>query len=702
MPGALPPPSHTALAALPAMVLDLETTGLDVRADRVVQVGALAMHGARIEASPRIDQLVNPGAPIPAAATAIHGIDARRVAGAPGIADVFESLKEALRGRVVVGHHIAFDLAVLRHEAARAGIPWHDPPALDVGLLLGALEPTLADLSLEGVTRWLEVPIEGRHSALGDAQATAMAFARLLPRLRDADVRTLGEALSFAARRQDLILQQAHSGWHAVPGEGAAPAAAQEPPRIDSYVFERSLGDVMSAPPLSIAASATLRSAAQLMMARRIGALLVDGEGAEPQGILTERDLLRATAQGGLELDSATVAQAMSSPVECMHAEDMLYRALGRMDRLRIRHLCVVDAHGAAIGMVSQRDLLQFRARAALEIGDAVANAVDSVELAAAFGRVPAAASRLVAEGTGGIEIARVVSSELRAVTARAATLAAERMRECGRAAPAPWCVLVLGSGGRGESLLAADQDNALIHAGRSADDPWFAEFGAQISALLDEAGVPLCKGGVMASNAAWRGSAQDWEARAAAWLQRARPQDLLNVDIFFDLAPVAGDARLAFALHEGAVDAAAHAPPFLALMAQSIGSLMPLLGYFGRLRWQDGRVDLKRCGILPIVSIARALSLRMGSTERTTQGRLREAAAAERLSQADAAVLLELHSGLMSLVLRQQLTDLDEGVRPSNSVSLKTMRRNEARDLARQLRRLEEILQGLGSAMAA
>jgi DNA polymerase-3 subunit epsilon/CBS domain-containing protein len=674
---------------------------LNVRADRVVQVGAVAMLGARRQEAPRIDQLVDPGAPIPAAATAIHGIDEKRVAGAPRLTDVMVGLKLALRGRVVVGHHIAFDLAVLRHEAARAGIAWHDPPALDIGLLLGALEPTLADLSLEAVTRWLEVPIEGRHSALGDAQATAAAFAKLLPRLRDAGVRTLGEALSLAAQRHDLILQQAQSGWHAVPGEAAAAVPVAEAPRLDSYVFERSLVDVMSAPPVVIAPEATLRAAAQLMTERRIGALLVGAQGAAPVGILTERDLLRATAQRMFNADGATVAQAMSSPVACMRAEEMLYRALGRMDRLGIRHLCVTDAHGEAIGMVSQRDLLQFRARAALEIGDAVAHATDAVALATAFGRVPGAAGRLVAEGTGGIEIARVVSSELCAVTARAAVLASEKLRARGRDAPAPWCVLVLGSGGRGESLLAADQDNALIHTGQPADDAWFAGFGKELADVLDEAGVPLCKGGVMAANAQWRGSTQEWEARIAAWLRRARPEDLLNVDIFFDLAPVAGDARLAFSLHESAVAAASRTPPFLALLAASTRGLLPLLGHFGRLRTVDGRVDLKRCGLLPIVSLARALALRIGSTERTTQGRLREAAAAERISQVDAANVLELHARLLSLVLGQQLADLEDGVRPSNRVLVKALRRSEAKDLARQLRRLEEILQSLGAVMA-
>jgi signal-transduction protein with cAMP-binding, CBS, and nucleotidyltransferase domain len=248
---------------------------------------------------------------------------------------------------------------------------------------------------------------------------------------------------------------------------------------------------------------------------------------------------------------------------------------------------------------------------------------------------------------------------------------------------------------------LAADQDNALIHAGDPGASAWFEEFGAELSTLLDEAGIPLCKGGVMASNADWRGSTEEWETRVGGWMGRARARDLLNVDIFFDLVAVAGDARLATRLHTEAVDAAARAPQFLALLATAAHDFLPLLGYFNRLRVAGGRVDLKRCALLPIVSVARALALRVGSTAHSTPERLRDAAAAGRLSQTDAALVVELHVQAMSLILGQQLSDLEAGVRPSGRVELQSLRRGEAKHLARQLRRLEDIVQELSAAMA-
>jgi len=702
MPGRLPPPSHTALGALSVAALDLETTGLDVRRDRVVQIGAIAMLGPRILDAPRIDQLINPGVPMPAVAERIHGLGDADVADAPRFDDFYATLHEMLSGRIVVGHNVAFDLAVLRHEAARADIPWHDPPALDIALLIGALEPALPDLGLETIASDFDVRISHRHSALGDSMVAAEVFARLIPRLREADVRTLGEAQLLAARRDDLVRRQAEAGWHAVPGV-ALPARSTLPvARIDSYLYERRLKDMMGRPPLFISGDATLRAAIQEMHAQRVGAILVGRVEAPPEGILTERDVLRESAEARLDFDRTPVRGVMTSPVETMAGDELVYRALGRMDRLGFRHLCVVDAGGIALGVLSQRDVLHHRVSAAMVLGDALQAADDAVSMAASHSQVPEVARRLVAEGMGGAEVAAVISHEVRALTARAAELTLARMAAEGHGAPpAEWCVLVLGSGGRGESLLVADQDNAIVHAGGSQDDAWFAELGAGIATLLDEAGIPRCKGGVMGANAEWRGTLADWRLRVDGWLRRATPDDLMNIDIFFDLMPVAGDAQLGHQLHADAVAAASRAPPFIALLAEWVGGLRPPLGMFGALRTKAGRVDLKRGGLMPIVSIARTLALRVGSTARATPDRLRDAAAAGRLAESDATTLAGIHADLMTRVLRQQLIDLEEGVRPSSRVAVNGQSRNAVRSLARQLRTLDEIMNGLRSAVA-
>lgn len=260
----------------------------------------------------------------------------------------------------------------------------------------------------------------------------------------------------------------------------------------------------------------------------------------------------------------------------------------------------------------------------------------------------------------------------------------------------------MLGSGGRGESLLVADQDNALIHQGGSGDDAWFAILGEHVAELLDTAGVPRCKGGVMDANAQWRGSVASWRERVDTWLRRARPEDLLNVDIFFDLAPVSGDTRLGRALHAEAVAAAQHSGPFIALLAESVQSLAPRFGWLRRLPTQDGRIDLKRDGLLPLVSLARVLALRIGSTARSTPDRLHEAAAAGRLPDGDARALMTLHGHLLGAVLAQQLADLAHGVPPGSRVRERTLERERRGQIMDGLRRLQQVMQELRGAVAA
>lgn len=699
----LPPPAHTPLAALPAVSLDFETTGLDVRRDRIVQIGAVALKGAEILETPRIDQTIDPGMPIPPAVTKIHGISDAAVAGKPGLAEFFETLSGVLAGRVVVGHHIAFDLAVLRHEAARLNLPWRDPPSLDLALLMGALDPHIPDLGLETVASHLGVEVVGRHSAIGDSTIVAEAFAAMHSLLRQADVRTLGEATAFAARRDDLVLHQIQAGWHAQPGVPSAVAEERPAIRIDSHVFERRLHEAMRAPPLFADPGVSLHQAVKAMVEARVGALLVGRPDRPPEGIVTERDLLRRAAAGfpgGFE--STRLTAVMSSPVECMDGGEMLYRALARMDRLNIRHLCVTDERGLAAGMVSQRDLLHHRTRLAIVLDDALATAADTAALAAAYARVPEVAGQLVSEGLTGLDVARVVSGEIKALYGRAAELALARLAADGLGKPpAPWSLLLLGSAGRGESLLGADQDNAVIHDGTDADDPWFQAFGGLIADYLDEAGVTRCKGGVMAVNPEWRGTRKGWRERIDKWLVRADPKDLLNVDIFFDLVPVAGDADLGRRLRADAVEAASRTPPFLSLMAASVRSFAPRFAMLGQLRIEDGRVDLKRDGLLPLVSFARALALRIGSAAHATPDRLRDAADAGRIGGHDAETMIEIHVELLSSILQQQLIDLGDGIRPSSRVAVQALPREVRGRLKDRLHRLAAIVEDVRGIMA-
>jgi len=689
--------------ALPTLVLDLETTGLDVKNDRVIQVAAIYMQGDRLTDRFEIDTLVNPQITIPKQSIAIHKIQDDDVAEAPLFPVIAERLKNLFSGHVVIGHNIGFDIAVLRHEFARAELSWHEPPVIDIGQLLGALQRSLPDLGFETVASALGVEIRDRHSARGDCRAAAEIWAKLVPMLRDREIRTLGEAQALAGERQDLVLHQTQAGWFTAPDELVAVTSQANMPRIDSYVFEKQLGDVMRSPPIFIEAITPVRQAMQKMVENKIGALLIGEAGKAPVGIVTENNLLRVVARGDLDLDQAPVNTVMSSPVVAMRSDEMLYRALGRMDHMGIRHLCVNDKYDVPVGMVSQRDLLRHRARGPDMLRDALATAKDIPELAAAYADVKPVASHLLAEDLDGVEIARVISSELQGLTARAVKLSMDAMKADGHGEPpADWCVIVLGSGGRGESLLGADQDNALIHTGSEDDDAWFAEFGRHLADTLDAAGLPRCKGGVMVSNPPWRGTISQWRKRIDDWLRRASSDDILNVDIFFDMISVAGNTELARQVHKDAVQVASKSPAFLGLLAQSTRSVAPRFSLLGNLSLENGRLNLKRDGLLPLVSLARTLALRIGSRSRATPERLRDVVAAGRLGEKDAERLIQLHVLMLTLILKQQLDDIEEGIPTGNSVRFRELDRDVQQQLKRGLHRLDMVVNEIQSLISA
>ena len=201
------------LADLPALVLDTETTGLDVNADRVVSIGAVRMHGARVYRSRVFDRLVNPAVAIPPRAIAVHGITDAMVADAEAFAPVFDRLRPLLAGMVLIGHHVTFDILMLRRECQLAGAGWPDPPFLDTLLLAAALDVDWPGLGLEDLASTLGVDVHGRHTALGDSLVTAEVFARLIPLLQDEGVTTLGQAVAFSKRARAVIREQEKAGW---------------------------------------------------------------------------------------------------------------------------------------------------------------------------------------------------------------------------------------------------------------------------------------------------------------------------------------------------------------------------------------------------------------------------------------------------------------------------------------------------------
>ncbi len=175
------------------VALDLETTGLNVEHDLIIEVGA-----TRFDRSGRVQNyrtFVNPGRQIPIEVQELTGISNADVAGAPRFSEVRDEVRAFIGDLPIVGQNIAFDIAFL--EAERVHVY---APSFDTWELASVLLPTADRLNLGKIAEVLGIAMPVAHRALADAEATRDIFLALLARLESMPRSLLVELRGFAAR----------------------------------------------------------------------------------------------------------------------------------------------------------------------------------------------------------------------------------------------------------------------------------------------------------------------------------------------------------------------------------------------------------------------------------------------------------------------------------------------------------------------
>ncbi len=170
---------ETSLPLVPEFVaLDFETTGLDDKNERVIEVGAIRfVNGVPIA---EISMFINPQKPIPPEISDLTGIRDADVATAKKFSEIADELVAFIGTAPLCGHQIDFDVGFLKAELIRCNKAELNPPQLDTALLSRIVLSDLKGYSLSNVSDALEVPLTTAHRALDDAKASGFVALKLL------------------------------------------------------------------------------------------------------------------------------------------------------------------------------------------------------------------------------------------------------------------------------------------------------------------------------------------------------------------------------------------------------------------------------------------------------------------------------------------------------------------------------------------
>lgn len=159
------------------VVFDLETTGLNRTSDRIIEIGAIKYDGDGQEID-RYSTLVNPGIPIPAAASEVNNITDDMVANAPFVYEVLPSFFEFVDAYPVIAHNAGFDIGFLQSAVNKYQFIVHIQYADSLAMAKKKYE--LSSYRLGVIARYLRIPESTAHRSIGDCEMLGAIVADLL------------------------------------------------------------------------------------------------------------------------------------------------------------------------------------------------------------------------------------------------------------------------------------------------------------------------------------------------------------------------------------------------------------------------------------------------------------------------------------------------------------------------------------------
>ena len=172
------------------VVLDTETTGFDYTNDRILCIGALVLQNNIIKIEESFEIYIEQDHYDESTAQ-IHGILKDFIVKRPSELEALEQFLNYLGDSIIIAHHANFDITMINRALERNGLPELKNKSLDTGILYkktlikSHLFERKDHYTLDDLADKFDISKKDRHTALGDAYITAIAFLKIVKKLRE-------------------------------------------------------------------------------------------------------------------------------------------------------------------------------------------------------------------------------------------------------------------------------------------------------------------------------------------------------------------------------------------------------------------------------------------------------------------------------------------------------------------------------------
>ncbi len=434
---------------------------------------------------------------------------------------------------------------------------------------------------------------------------------------------------------------------------------------IEPYLYTKQVKDMVPAIDVFTNESATIKDAAAKIVINNLEAMVVLDKNNQAAGILGLDTIVRAVVVEGKD-PTKSVKTIMEEDFCAIDGKGYFFDALHWMIKYKTNVLVVNDREKVK-GVLTVFDLLRFRGREVLSLIRNIEDAADLSQLNLMRQEVEKVLRILMSDGATASQACKIVSEFNDKVVKRVIRFAEDA---CGPP-PCGFAWLGLGSEGRREQTLFTDQDNAIIFGDGYSDkaNEYFMRFSEKIVQGLNECGIPLCKGNVMATNPKFFGSFSQWKERTASWIRNTdlNEAELMDTYVFLDFRSIDGDQALEKKLRQHVNELVAKNMFFLKFLAESIVSIPMPIGFFKHFIAEKtgkykNRLNIKLYGLVPLITCAKILSLHHGLMETNTLERIEGLANAGVISADLREALEQTFQVLLKLKIENNLIDIDEG----------------------------------------